>query len=62
MSENHHSVCPACGGEVIDTRAVVQPYDDFDNYAGFRCNRCARTFSDGEIEALRQPSPSVPNA
>lgn len=61
MSENQHVGCPACGGEVIDTRAVVQPYDDFDSYAGFRCNCCKRTFSDGEVEALRQPSPTGPH-
>lgn len=56
MSESVNVICPDCGGEIIDTRTVVQPYDDSDNYAGFRCSRCGRTFADGEIEAMGQRS------
>lgn len=41
--------CPHCGNQIIDTRNTVQPYSDFDNYVGFRCNGCNVTFTDNEI-------------
>jgi DNA-directed RNA polymerase subunit RPC12/RpoP len=56
MNENIKVICPDCGGKIIDTRKIIQPYDDFDNYAGFRCGSCSRTLTDGEIEAMSQGS------
>lgn len=56
MSESSKVVCPDCGGEIIDTTKVVQPYHDLDNYDGIRCDRCGRTFADSEIEAMCQRS------
>jgi DNA-directed RNA polymerase subunit RPC12/RpoP len=58
MSENIKLSCPDCGGQIIDTRNTVQPYDDFDNYAGFRCDGCKRTFTDSEIASMIE-SPSA---
>lgn len=44
--------CPDCGSPIIDTRHEIQPYDDLDNYTGFRCSECKKTFTDEEIQAM----------
>ena len=44
--------CPDCGNEIIDTRGSIQTYSDFDDYCGFRCNKCLRTFTDSEINII----------
>ena len=45
-------LCPDCGSEIINTRGTVQPYSDFDDYCGFRCNKCQRTFTDSEVKDI----------
>ena len=53
MSENIKPLCPDCGGQIIATmNNVVRPYDDFDDYAGFQCSGCNRTFTDSEIAPI----------
>ena len=42
MNEDIKLPCPECGGQIINTRNVVQPYNDFDNYLGFRCSECKK--------------------
>ena len=50
---NHSKLsCPDCGSEIIDTRETVQSYSDFDNYCGFRCNKCQRIFTDSEVNDI----------
>ncbi|MBS4050619.1 MAG: hypothetical protein KGZ69_05390 [Methylomonas sp.] len=50
---NHAALsCPDCGNEIIDTRGTVQPYNDFDDYCGFRCSKCKRTFTDSEVNDI----------
>jgi DNA-directed RNA polymerase subunit RPC12/RpoP len=50
---NHAALsCPDCGNKIIDTRETVQPYNDFDNYCGFRCSKCKRTFTDSEVNDI----------
>lgn len=44
--------CPDCSSEIINTRDTVQPYSDFDNYCGFRCSKCQRTFTDSEVKNI----------
>ena len=44
--------CPDCDNEIVDTRGTVQPYNDFDEYCGFRCSKCKRTFTDSEVNAI----------
>lgn len=53
--------CP-CGGYIIDTRDTVQPYNDFDDYAGFRCTDCKKIFTDEQIEALARSRRNDENA
>jgi DNA-directed RNA polymerase subunit RPC12/RpoP len=48
MNESVKVICQDCSDEIIDTRNVVQPYDNLDNYAGFRCGKCGRIFTDRE--------------
>jgi DNA-directed RNA polymerase subunit RPC12/RpoP len=48
--------CPNCGSDIIDTTTTVQPYNDFDDYAGYRCSGCKMTFSDDEIARLHKGS------
>ncbi len=50
--ESNQLKCPDCGNEITDTRGGVQPYNDFDDYLGFRCVKCKRTFADEEIEKI----------
>ena len=52
MNTNIKLFCPDCGHAIIDTRQEVQPYDDFDQYTGFRCNGCGKTFTDDEIKEM----------
>ena len=54
MNTNIKLFCPDCGHAIIDTRQEVQPYDDFDQYTGFRCNGCGKTFTDDEIKEMNQ--------
>ena len=50
---NHVALpCPDCGNEIIDTRGTIQPYNDFDDCCGFRCNKCKRTFTDSEVQDI----------
>jgi len=44
--------CPDCGNELIDTRRAVQPYNDLDDYTGYRCSKCKRTFTDSEVHDI----------
>jgi transposase-like protein len=44
--------CPDCGNEIIDTRRTVQSYNDFDDYCGFRCSKCERTFTDSAVNEI----------
>ena len=44
--------CSACGETIIDTRNTIQPYSDFDNYVGYRCSNCGKTFSDSQIQKM----------
>lgn len=46
--------CPDCGNKIIDTRRTAQPYNDFDDYCGFRCSKCKRTFTDREVNDILQ--------
>ena len=55
MSKNLELCCPECGKQIIDTRDVVQPYSDFDDYAGYRCSGCNKTFTDGEVAKMMEP-------
>lgn len=53
VNMNHPGLsCPDCGNEIIDTRRTAQPYNDFDNYCGFRCSKCKRTFTDSEVNDI----------
>ena len=52
MRENPYLKCPVCNGEIVDTRHSVQPYNDFDDYAGFRCSSCNNKYTDHEAIAL----------
>ena len=52
MNTNVKPSCPDCGHPIIDTRQEIQPYDDFDEYAGFRCSGCKKTFTDDEIQGM----------
>lgn len=52
MPETIKPLCPVCGEPIIDTRTDVQHYDDFDDYAGYRCSGCKQTFTDEEITVL----------
>jgi hypothetical protein len=56
MSENSVFLCPDCGNDVIDTRGSFQPYRSDDDYYGYRCTMCKRTFSDDEIKDLKGSS------
>lgn len=56
MNEHIKVFCPDCGKQIIDTRITVQPYNDFDDYAGFRCSGCKVTFTDDAVASLREPS------
>lgn len=55
MDENVKLPCPECGSQIIDTRNTIQPYDDIDDYVGFRCSGCKRTFTDSEIAPMIAP-------
>jgi DNA-directed RNA polymerase subunit RPC12/RpoP len=52
MIENFMFHCPVCGKEIVDTRNSVQQYNDFDDYLGFRCSGCKKTFTESEIAAM----------
>lgn len=56
MNEHIEPSYPYCGKQIIDTRATVQPYNDFDDYAGFRCSGCKETFTDDAVASLRKQS------
>jgi DNA-directed RNA polymerase subunit RPC12/RpoP len=56
MTENLILQCPVCGKEIINTRNSVQPYNDFDDYLGFRCSGCKKTFTEAEIAAIMNAS------
>lgn len=53
MSKIRELCCPDCKRKIIDTRTTVQPYNDFDDYAGFRCGGCGRQFTDEEIGVMK---------
>jgi DNA-directed RNA polymerase subunit RPC12/RpoP len=60
MSANVKLACPTCGNQITDTR-IITPYDDFDEYLGFRCSGCNKTFSDREIEGMIDSSTASPS-
>ena len=52
MTDKIKLTCPNCGGYIINTARDIQPYSDFDNYAGFRCGKCRAEFTDATIEKM----------
>lgn len=58
MNENLILYCPVCGKEIINTRDSVQPYNDFDDFLGFRCDGCKKTFTEAEIAAMMNATSS----
>lgn len=58
MASQSVILCPDCSSELVDTRVAVQPYNDFDDYAGFRCSACGKTFLDEEVFAIRKVADS----